>query len=49
MTVDDVVATYLKLRDKRDVMEAAVKEQTKGITEKLVKLEALRPNMARRF
>jgi len=39
MTVDDVVATYLKLRDKRDVMEAAVKEQTKVITEKLVKLE----------
>lgn len=38
-TVDDVIAAYIKLRDKKEALEAAVKEQTKELTEKMVKLE----------
>lgn len=40
LTVDEVVAAYIKLRDKKDSMEAEVKERTKGIKEQLNKLEA---------
>lgn len=40
VNVDDVVAAYVKLRDKKDSMEAAVKEQTKGLKEKMAQLEA---------
>jgi hypothetical protein len=40
VNVDDVVAAYVKLRDKKDSMEAAVKEQTKGLKEKMTQLEA---------
>lgn len=40
MKVDDVVAAYMKLRDKKESMEAAVKEQTKELKEKMEKLEA---------
>jgi hypothetical protein len=40
MKVDDVIAAYMKLRDKKDSMEAAVKEQTKTLKEQMEKLEA---------
>jgi hypothetical protein len=40
MNVDDVIAAYLKLRDKKESIEAAVKEQTREISEKLTKLES---------
>lgn len=40
VNVDDVVAAYMKLRDKKDSMEAAVKEQTKALKEKMNQLEA---------
>lgn len=39
LTVDQVVAAYIKLRDKKESMEAAVKEQTKEIKAKMEKLE----------
>ena len=38
-TVDDVIAAYIKLRDKKEALEASVKEQTKELTEKMFKLE----------
>lgn len=38
-TVDQVIAAYLKLRDKKDSAEAAVKEQVKEIKAKMEKLE----------
>lgn len=38
-TVEDVIAAYIKLRDKKEALESAVKEQTKELTEKMVKLE----------
>lgn len=40
MKVDDVIAAYMKLRDKKESMEAAVKEQTKTLKEQMEKLEA---------
>lgn len=40
VNVDDVVSAYMKLRDKKESMEAAVKEQTKAIKEKMNQLEA---------
>lgn len=40
MKVDDVIAAYMRLRDKKESMEAAVKEQTKELKEKMEKLEA---------
>ena len=40
LTVDQVIAAYLKLRDKKDSMEAAVKAEVKGIKVKMEKLEA---------
>jgi hypothetical protein len=40
VTVDDVVSAYLKLRDKKDAMEAEVKDRTKEIKERLNKMEA---------
>jgi hypothetical protein len=40
LQVDQVIAAYLKLRDKKDSMEAAVKEQVKEIKVKMEKLEA---------
>lgn len=39
-TVDDVVATYVKLRDKKEALEAAAKEKTKEIAAQLDKMEA---------
>lgn len=39
-TVDEVVATYVKLRDKKEALEAATKEKTKGIAAQLDKIEA---------
>ena len=39
-TVDEVVATYVKLRDKKEALEAAAKEKTKEIAAKLDKMEA---------
>ena len=38
MKVDDVIAAYMKLRDKKESMEAAVKEQTKTLKEQMEKL-----------
>lgn len=38
-TVDNVIAAYIKLRDKKEALESSVKEQTKELTEKMVKLE----------
>lgn len=40
VTVDDVVAAYIKLRNKKDSLEAEVKEQVKGIKEKMEQMEA---------
>jgi hypothetical protein len=40
LQVDQVIAAYLKLRDKKDSMEAAVKEQVKEVKAKMEKLEA---------
>lgn len=40
LTVDQVIAAYIKLRDKKDSMEAAVKEQVKEVKAKMEKLEA---------
>lgn len=37
--IDQVIAAYVKLRDKKDNLEAAVKEQTKEIKAKMEKLE----------
>jgi len=39
-TVDEVVATYVKLRDKKEALEAATKEKAKGIAAQLDKMEA---------
>jgi len=39
-TVDDVVATYMKLRVQKDMIEAETKDRVKGIKEKMEKLEA---------
>lgn len=40
MTLADKVATYIKLRNKRDEIRKALAEKTKPITEALDKLEA---------
>lgn len=40
MNVDDVIAAYLKLRDKKEQLESAVKEQTRELSEKMTKLES---------
>lgn len=39
-TVDDVVAAYLKLRHKKEAIEAEVKDQVKGLKDKMEQLEA---------
>lgn len=39
-TVDEVIATYMKLRVQKDVIEAETKDRVKGIKEKMEKLEA---------
>jgi hypothetical protein len=39
VTVDEVVAAYIKLRAKKDAMEAEVKAETKKIVEKMDKFE----------
>jgi len=38
--VDDVIATYMKLRVQKDMLEAEVKDKVKGIKDKMEKLEA---------
>lgn len=38
--VDDVIATYMKLRVQKELIEAEVKDKVKGITDKMEKLEA---------
>jgi hypothetical protein len=40
MKMEDVVGAYLKLRNKKEAIEGAVKEEVKAIKEKMVKLEA---------
>lgn len=40
MNVDDVIAAYMKLRDRKKQLEAQVKEQVSEITSKMDKLEA---------
>jgi len=37
--VDQVVAAYIKLRDKKEVIEARAKEEVKEIKEKMIKFE----------
>lgn len=39
-TVDDVIAGYLKLRNKKEAIEAETKDKVKDIKEKMAKLEA---------
>lgn len=38
--MEEVVGAYLKLRNKKEAIEGAVKEEVKAIKEKMVKLEA---------
>ena len=40
LTVDQVVAAYIKLRDKKASLEAVVKEQTEELVAQMTKLEA---------
>ena len=40
VTVDDVVAAYLKLRNKKESIEAETKEQVKVLKEKMEQFEA---------
>lgn len=40
VTVDEVIAAYVKLRTKKDAIEAETKDRIKGIKEKLEQLEA---------
>ena len=40
VNVDDVVATYMKLRSQKEAIEAEVKDKVKGLKEKMEKLEA---------
>lgn len=40
VTVDDVVSAYIKLRAKKDAMEAETKAEVKKIVEKMDKFEA---------
>jgi translation elongation factor EF-Ts len=40
ITVDDVIATYIKLRDKKQQIDNEAKERTRELTEKMLKLEA---------
>lgn len=38
--VDDVIATYMKLRRKKEAIDAATKQQLKEVKEKMDKIEA---------
>lgn len=40
LTVDQVIATYIKLRNKKLALQAEVKEKTDAITEQMQKLES---------
>jgi hypothetical protein len=40
VTVDEVIAAYVKLRTKKDAIEAEAKDRVKGVKEKLEQLEA---------
>jgi len=40
LTVDQVISTYLKLRNKKESIEAETKDKVKGIKDQLLKLEA---------
>lgn len=40
LTIDQVVAAYIKLRDKKASLEAVVKEQTEELVAQMTKLEA---------
>jgi len=40
VNVDDVVATYMKLRSQKDAIEAEVKDKVAGIKNKMEKLES---------
>lgn len=40
MTVDEVIAAYMKLRSKKESLEAEVKDRVKEIKEQMSKLEA---------
>lgn len=39
MTVDKLIDAYLKLRNKKEALEASVKQKTEGITKLMTKLE----------
>lgn len=40
LTVDQVIATYIKLRNRKSALQAEVKEKTDAITEQMLKLES---------
>jgi hypothetical protein len=40
LTIDQVISAYLKLRNKKEAIEAETKDKVKGIKEQLLKLEA---------
>jgi len=40
LKVESVIATYITLRERKEELEASVKEQLVGIKEKMLKLEA---------
>lgn len=40
LTVDQVIATYIKLRNKKSALQAEVKEKTDAISEQMMKLES---------
>ena len=39
LTVDEVINTYLKLRKKKEAIEAETKDKVKGIKDNMAKLE----------
>ena len=40
MTVDQVIEAYLKYRNKKEALEAEIKDQVKELKDKMAKLEA---------
>lgn len=40
LTIDQVIGAYLKLRNKKEAIEAETKDKVKGIKDQLLKLEA---------
>jgi len=40
LTIDQVIATYIKLRNKKLALQAEVKEKTDAVSEQMIKLES---------